>query len=91
MICDENGFLASVHQLTSFSDMLVALCLDAEETQNYSGFALQAKGWAQRVHELNTEIREYMQAGRQAEAESERSPLRGSVLKQEQSFEGAVL
>ena len=67
MICDENGFLASVHQLTSFSDMLVALCLDAEETQNYSGFALQAQGWERRVHQLNTEIREYMEADRQAE------------------------
>ena len=67
MICDENGFMASVHQLTSFSDMLVALCLDAGERQNYSGFWLQAEGWARRVHELNTEIREYMEANRQDE------------------------
>jgi hypothetical protein len=53
---------ASLHQLSSFVDSLVAAHLDCERRNDWRLFPVLSEGIVIRIRELNTEIREYLNA-----------------------------
>jgi hypothetical protein len=60
MIANVTELNVALHQLSSFADMLEALRLDAESTNDWTMFSHLSKGYFIRIHQINTEIREYL-------------------------------
>lgn len=61
MIKNAHELFVTLHQLSSFADMLEALRLDAEEKHDYALFSHLSQGYLCRIRELNAELREYLQ------------------------------
>ena len=60
MITNATELNVAVHQLSSFADMLEALRLDAESKREWDTFSHLSKGYFIKIHQLNAEIREYL-------------------------------
>jgi len=61
MISNATELNVVLHQLSSFADMLEALRLDAESSGEWALFSHLSKGYFIKIHDLNDEIRAYLQ------------------------------
>ena len=62
MIGNTHDLFVNLHQLSSFTDMLEAMYLDAKEQNDFTLFPILSEGYIHKIRELNSEIREFLKA-----------------------------
>lgn len=62
MIADTQELHSTLQHLTSLTNMLTAIYLDAKERNDFALFPITAEGYFVKVQELNAEVRAYLQS-----------------------------
>ena len=62
MIVNSRELLTTVRHLSSLTDMLTAMYLDAKEQDDFSLFPLTSDAYFVMIREINAELREYLRA-----------------------------
>jgi hypothetical protein len=73
MIQNALQLYASLHQLSSFVDMLEALRMDCVKSNDFTLFPLVSEGYLHQIQELNADIKSYLQEHSEADKPLARS------------------